>query len=64
MKERDFTLYLSNMSFWSKSQGVHPNFFRSEMETFYDENARQTLAFDVCCYILLSEILKIFRQEV
>ena len=52
------------MSFGSKSQGVHPNFFRSEMETFYDEKARQTLAFDVCCYILLSEILKIFRQEV
>jgi len=52
------------MSFGAKSQGVHPNFFRFEMETFYDENARQMLPADVRCYILLSEISKNFRQEV
>jgi len=61
---KSLTLYLEHMSFGAKSQGVHPNFFRFEMETFYDENARQMLPADVRCYILLSEISKNFRQEV
>ena len=32
-----------------KSRGT-TYFFRPQIETFYDENTRQTLPSDVCCY--------------
>ena len=50
-----FTLHISNDRFWAKRQGVHTNFFRSKMETIYDENARQTLLPDMPCYIVLQK---------
>ena len=48
-----YTLQLSNNRFWSKSQGVHTNFFCLKLETIYDENARPVLLPDVLCYIVL-----------
>ena len=44
--------------FWVKKSRGTTNFFRSEMETFYDENARQTLPSDVRCYMVLLKILQ------
>ena len=59
---RDATLYLSKMRFWSKSQGLHANFFASNWKQFMTKihvwHYCQT-----CWLYRVTKIMEIFREK-